>query len=116
MHVVRTTRRVRTAPILVSALIGLGALASAAPASAAAATGAARGSAHAGRAHVERTHAGVQALRSETPAAGVPSFHHRPPPLFTQCPPVGEDTGCQELLTVNADGTVSAQTDPNQPP
>jgi len=110
MHVVRTTRRAGAAPILVSALIGLGTLALVAPAAAAVTRGS-----PASRAEVQRTHKGVLADQTETGAARMPDFGHRPPPMFTQCPPIGEDTGCQELLTVNADGTVSAQTDPNQP-
>lgn len=35
-------------------------------------------------------------------------------PLFSQCPPVGADTGCQYLLTVNSLG-MSIATDPSQP-
>ncbi|MFI5398234.1 MAG: hypothetical protein ACHQ9S_22075 [Candidatus Binatia bacterium] len=37
-------------------------------------------------------------------------------PLFTQCPPVGLDTGCATLITINANGSVSTATDSNQPP
>jgi hypothetical protein len=38
------------------------------------------------------------------------------PPLFTQCPPVGADTGCATLITINADGSVSTASDSNQGP
>ena len=37
------------------------------------------------------------------------------PPLFTQCPPVFEDTGCQFLITINS-GTETVAQDPNQGP
>jgi len=36
-------------------------------------------------------------------------------PLYTQCPAVGANTGCQFLITVNADGSVSIAMDPNPP-
>lgn len=36
--------------------------------------------------------------------------------LFSQCPPVGLDTGCSTLITINADGSVSTATDSSQPP
>jgi hypothetical protein len=36
-------------------------------------------------------------------------------PLFTQCPPVGLDTGCATLITINADGSVTTATDSGQP-
>jgi hypothetical protein len=39
-----------------------------------------------------------------------------PPPLFTQCPALGWDTGCQLLITINANGTTTVTTDPNQGP
>lgn len=38
------------------------------------------------------------------------------PPLFTQCPPVGADTGCGTLVTITAGGTATTEADPNQPP
>jgi hypothetical protein len=38
-----------------------------------------------------------------------------PAPQFTQCPPVGADSGCQFLLAVSNSGT-TVQTDPNQGP
>ena len=38
-----------------------------------------------------------------------------PAPMFTQCPPIGGDFGCQFLITVSNNGNV-VQTDPNQPP
>jgi hypothetical protein len=37
------------------------------------------------------------------------------PPMFTQCPPVDFDTGCQFLIVVSNGGT-TIETDPNQPP
>lgn len=36
-------------------------------------------------------------------------------PLFPQCPPVGQNTGCAVLITVNPNGTVSVAVDPNPP-
>lgn len=36
-------------------------------------------------------------------------------PLFTQCPAVGQNTGCAILITVNSNGTTSVQSDPNPP-
>ncbi|MBV9417925.1 MAG: hypothetical protein JO363_23275, partial [Solirubrobacterales bacterium] len=36
-------------------------------------------------------------------------------PRFPQCPPVGGDTGCQYLITVNKLGVVSLASDPAQP-
>ena len=38
-----------------------------------------------------------------------------PAPVFTQCPPVDADFGCQFLITVTSNGN-SVQTDPNQGP
>jgi hypothetical protein len=38
-----------------------------------------------------------------------------PVAMFTQCPPVDEDSGCQFLITVTDSGSSVAQ-DPNQPP
>ena len=38
-----------------------------------------------------------------------------PAPLFTQCPPVGADFGCQFLITVSNSGN-TVQSDPNQGP
>jgi hypothetical protein len=43
---------------------------------------------------------------------GVPSASA----LFTQCPPIGADTGCQVLITVNPDGTGTVSDDPSQGP
>jgi hypothetical protein len=40
---------------------------------------------------------------------------HAAPPLFTECPAVGADTGCELLITVNPDGSASIYQDPNQP-
>src|SRR4051795_703545 len=39
---------------------------------------------------------------------GVPSASA----LFTQCPPIGDDEGCQVLITVNPDGTGTVSEDP----
>lgn len=36
-------------------------------------------------------------------------------PMFTECPAVGQDTGCQVLITINAGGSLSFQTDAGQP-
>src|SRR5438067_10573409 len=50
-------------------------------------------------------------------AVHVTSSDAAPPvPLFTQCPPVDTDTGCAVLLRLNADGSTTTLTDPNQPP
>jgi hypothetical protein len=38
-----------------------------------------------------------------------------PAPMFTECPPVGADSGCQFLITVSNNGNV-VQQDPNQGP
>ena len=38
------------------------------------------------------------------------------PPLFTECPAVGHNTGCAVLITLNANGTATFQTDSNQGP
>jgi len=35
--------------------------------------------------------------------------------MFPQCPPVGNDTGCGFLVTVNADGSTTVAADPAQP-
>lgn len=37
-------------------------------------------------------------------------------PLFTECPAVGLDTGCEVLITVNANGSTTTQVDPSQRP
>ena len=37
-------------------------------------------------------------------------------PPFTQCPPVGADTGCAVLIIYNPDGTVTVKSDPSQGP
>jgi hypothetical protein len=58
---------------------------------------------------------------SAAPGAGAGESQHtiRPAaegtPLFPQCPAIGQDTGCQELITVNSNGSTTAQVDPNQP-
>ncbi len=36
-------------------------------------------------------------------------------PLYPQCPPVGYSTGCQKLITINAQGVATVATDPSQP-
>ncbi len=36
-------------------------------------------------------------------------------PMFTQCPAVGANTGCEFLITVNADGSTTVAQDPNPP-
>src|SRR3954447_11121566 len=43
---------------------------------------------------------------------GVPSASA----LFTQCPPIGDDEGCQVLITVNPDGTGTVSQDATQGP
>jgi hypothetical protein len=35
--------------------------------------------------------------------------------LFPQCPPVGSNTGCSQLVVLNRDGTATVQTDPAAP-
>jgi hypothetical protein len=35
--------------------------------------------------------------------------------LFSQCPPVGSNLGCSQLVTINKDGTATVQTDPAAP-
>lgn len=35
--------------------------------------------------------------------------------MFPQCPPVGADTGCQILITVDQNGNGSVSEDPSQP-
>ncbi len=37
-------------------------------------------------------------------------------PPFTQCPPIGNDTSCGTLITVNPDGTGTVDSDPSQGP
>jgi hypothetical protein len=37
-----------------------------------------------------------------------------PPPMFTQCPAVGLNTGCRLLIVINADGSVVVLVDSNQ--
>jgi hypothetical protein len=57
---------------------------------------------------------------SGSPSNGEPhpsaSGPHTQAALFTQCPPIGLDTGCAILLTINQNGTVTEQTDASQPP
>ena len=36
-------------------------------------------------------------------------------PLFTQCPPTGDNTGCQFLITIGAGGAVTVAADPTAP-
>jgi hypothetical protein len=36
-------------------------------------------------------------------------------PMFPQCPPVGANTGCEFLITVNSNGTTTVAADPNPP-
>lgn len=48
-------------------------------------------------------------------SAGVASAGFPSPP-FNQCPPVGQDTSCATLITVNPDGSLSASNDPTQLP
>ena len=36
-------------------------------------------------------------------------------PLFTECPAVGHDSGCHELITISASGVASVATDSSQP-
>ncbi|MEM3638061.1 MAG: hypothetical protein QXE12_05210 [Conexivisphaerales archaeon] len=47
--------------------------------------------------------------------AGI-SFTYATSPSFTQCPPVGFDTGCAILILINPDGTVSVLSDSTQGP
>jgi hypothetical protein len=49
------------------------------------------------------------------PHSGV-SGPHTQAATFTQCPAIGADTGCEFLLTIHPDGTVTLQTDNSQPP
>jgi hypothetical protein len=44
----------------------------------------------------------------------IPAFPNSVP-MFTECPAVGQDTGCQVLITINPGATLSFQTDPSQP-
>ena len=39
-----------------------------------------------------------------------------PTPPFTQCPPVGLDTSCRDLIVINSEGNLEAFSDPTQPP
>jgi hypothetical protein len=36
--------------------------------------------------------------------------------LYPQCPPVGSNAGCSQLLVINSDGTATVQVDPAAPP
>ncbi|TMC50878.1 MAG: hypothetical protein E6J20_16595 [Chloroflexi bacterium] len=52
-------------------------------------------------------------------AVGAASTHPRTAsaaPLFTQCPPVGLDTGCAVLITLGPGGSMTTAVDPTQPP
>lgn len=42
---------------------------------------------------------------------GIPAFGT---PMFNECPAVGQDTGCQVLITINSGGALSYQADPSQ--
>jgi PEP-CTERM motif len=44
----------------------------------------------------------------------IPAFSNSMP-MFTECPAVGQDAGCQVLITINPGGSLSFQTDPSQP-
>jgi hypothetical protein len=37
-------------------------------------------------------------------------------PLFPQCPPVGSNLGCSQLVVINQNGTATVQVDPAAPP
>jgi hypothetical protein len=37
-------------------------------------------------------------------------------PLFPQCPPVGSNAGCSQLVVINAKGVATVQVDPAAPP
>jgi hypothetical protein len=37
-------------------------------------------------------------------------------PLFPQCPPVGSNAGCSQLVVINQNGTATVQVDPAAPP
>jgi hypothetical protein len=37
-------------------------------------------------------------------------------PMFPQCPPVGSNAGCSQLVVINAKGVASVQVDPAAPP
>jgi hypothetical protein len=53
--------------------------------------------------------------RSKAPAAAVVAPQVTPPPpLFTQCPAVGLNTGCRLLIVINPDGSVVILVDPDQ--
>jgi hypothetical protein len=45
-----------------------------------------------------------------------PAHVHTSAAMFTECPAIGDDTGCAILIVVNPDGTVSLLTDPSQGP
>jgi hypothetical protein len=45
---------------------------------------------------------------------GIPVFGSSMP-MFGECPAVGNDTGCQVLITINSGGSLSFQTDPSEP-
>ena len=36
-------------------------------------------------------------------------------PMFSECPAVGVNTGCEFLITVNADGSTTVTQDPSPP-
>jgi hypothetical protein len=45
---------------------------------------------------------------------GIPAFGSNIP-MFNECPSVGQDTGCQVLITINSGGALSFQADPSEP-
>lgn len=60
--------------------------------------------------------AGIALVTGLVAAALPPSAGAGPvPAMFTECPAVGHDTGCRELITVGPTGVASVSTDPNQP-
>ncbi|MGH9072132.1 MAG: hypothetical protein ACRDX8_13445 [Acidimicrobiales bacterium] len=57
---------------------------------------------------------GVSGLAALVLAPSPVSASSPPDTPFTECPPIGHDTGCQILLVINADGTVSVYQDHSQ--
>ena len=60
-----------------------------------------------------QTSGGTTPSNGEPHPPATPNVHAA---TFSQCPPIGVDSGCAILIVVNPDGTVSLQTDPSQPP
>jgi hypothetical protein len=54
--------------------------------------------------------AGAAALIASTATAASAA------PLFPQCPPVGSNAGCSQLVVINPNGTATVQVDPAAPP